>query len=75
MPEGDRRKSHARWWEILVPVFVLVVGVTAVSRTPLDHAGYALLGVFFVAVISWFSIILLRRCGFLRIFEHLWHGY
>ncbi len=73
--QGDRRRFQARWWEILIPVFVLLVGVTALSRSPLDHAGYALLGVLFVALIAWFSIILLRRCGFLQIFERLWHGY
>lgn len=70
MQENSRPRFQARWWEILVPVFVLVVGVTALSK-PLDHAIYALLGVLICALAAWFSIVLARRCGLFNIFDRL----
>ncbi len=71
MQDDGGRKFQAHWWEILVPLFVLLVGITALSRTPLDHAGYALLGVLICALAAWFSIVLARRCGLFNIFDRL----
>jgi hypothetical protein len=71
---GGPRRFQARWWEILAPLFVLVVGVTALSK-PLDHAVYALLGVVICALAAWFSVILVRRSGLLQIFERLRNGF
>jgi Kef-type K+ transport system membrane component KefB len=63
----DRRKDARRWWEILVPLFVLVVGLSAPPK-PLDHGIYALFGVLICAVAAWLAVVLVRRC---RVVEFL----
>lgn len=59
-----------RWWEILVPLFVLVVGLNALP-TPLDRGVYAFVGVLLSALGAWFSVVLVRRCKFLEFCKRL----
>jgi len=63
-----RRKSRARWWELLVPVLIVVIGLAAPPR-PLDHGIYALAGVLICAAAAWFALVLWRRCGFVEFLE------
>lgn len=66
----DRRKQGARWWEFLVPVFVLVVSLNALP-TPLGNAKYALAGVLLSAAAAWSALALWRRCGLAEFLERL----
>lgn len=59
-----------RWWEILVPLFVLVVGLNAMP-TPRDNSLYAFLGVLISTLAAWFAVVLLRRCGLFAFLKKL----
>ncbi|HWD22868.1 MAG TPA: hypothetical protein VG591_07050 [Burkholderiales bacterium] len=73
MLDGGRSRFQARWWEILVPLFVLVVGVTALPK-PLDRAAYALLGVLLCAAAAYLALVLGRRSGVLEFFDRFRNG-
>ena len=64
----DRRKDARRWWEILVPLLVLVFGLSAPPK-PLDHGIYALFGVLICALAAWLAVVIVRRCRFFEFLE------
>lgn len=69
----DGRKEQSRWWEILIPFFVLVVGLNALT-TPLGNGVYAMLGVLISTLAAWTSIVLVRRCGVMKFMQRLKRG-
>jgi hypothetical protein len=62
-----------RWWDILVPIVILVVGLAALEN-PLGHAGYAAAGVLLCAAAAYVALLLGRRSGVLEFFDRFKSG-
>jgi hypothetical protein len=62
-----------RWWDILVPIGIVVVGLAALEN-PLGHAGYAAAGVLLCAAAAYAALLLGRRSGVVEFFDRFRNG-
>jgi hypothetical protein len=62
-----------RWWDVLVPIVIMVVGLAALEN-PLGHAGYAAAGVLLCAAVGYVALLLGRRSGVVEFFDRFKGG-
>jgi hypothetical protein len=62
-----------RWWDILVPIVVVVVGLAA-PENPRGHSGYAVAGVLLCAAAAYAALLLGRRSGVVEFFDRYRSG-